>query len=345
MRRLVPAVGLFFLAPLVAEYLLGDIPITALAGLIVLAPWYGGGALLIREICRRAGWGWPGVVVLALAFGVVEEGIVTESLFNPGYAGKHLLAHGYVPALGMGASWTVFVLTLHVVWSICTPIAMVELLRRDRPTTPWLGRIGLGVTAVLFVVGGVVTAAQNYARSHFVASTGQLAGAAVAAVLLVVLAAVLGRGRGKRPASGGGRVPPAWLLGLASLVVTSGVTTLWYLAKDAMPSWPYVALVLATYAAGLPLVRHWSRQRGWGRPHQLALAAGALVTYAWQGFVTSHMLEPASPAVTLVSHVVFALGALVLIAVTAVRVRRGGEAEPPTADQGSPRSVGVGSPG
>lgn len=140
-------------------------------------------------------------------------------------------------------------------------------------------------------------------------------------------------------------MPPAWLLGLASLVVTSGVTTLWYLAKDAMPSWPYVALVLATYAAGLPLVRHWSRQRGWGRPHQLALAAGALVTYAWQGFVTSHMLEPASPAVTLVSHVVFALGALVLIAVTAVRVRRGGEAEPPTADQGSPRPVGVGSPG
>lgn len=339
MRRLVPAVGLFFLAPLVAEYLLGDIPITALVGLIVLAPWYGGGALLIREICRRAGWGWPGVVVLALAFGVVEEGLLTGSLFNPGYAGKHLLAHGYIPALGMGASWTVFVLTLHIVWSICTPIAMVELLSRNRPTTPWLGRIGLGVTALLFVVGGVVTAAQNYARFHFVASAGQLAGTAVAAVLLVVLAALLG-GRRDVTALAEGRVPSPWLLGSASLVVTSVVTTLWYLAKDTMPSWLYVVAVLAGYAACLPLVRHWSRQRGWGRAHELALAAGALVTYAWQGFVTSHMLMPASPAVVLASHVVFALGALVLIAVTAFRLRETADAgrrpgSAPTVEAGS----------
>ncbi|HEX6447618.1 MAG TPA: hypothetical protein VF053_21155 [Streptosporangiales bacterium] len=326
MRRLVPAVGLFFLAPLVAEYLLGDIPVTALAGLIVLAPWYGGGALLIRETCRRAGWGWPGIVALGLAFGVVEEGLVTESLFDPGYAGKHLLAHGYVPGLGIGASWTVFVLTLHVVWSICTPIAMVELLSRRRPTTTWLGRIGLGVTAVLFVAGGVVTAAQNHAQFHFVAPAGRLAGAAVVALLLVVLAAVLGRGRGA-PVSAEGRVPPAWLLGTASLVVTSVVTSLWYLAKDSVPSWLYVVLVLAGYAAGVPLVRHWSGLRGWGPAHRLALAAGALLTYAWQGFVTAHMLVPASPAVTLVSHVVFALGALVLVAATALRIHRDGRVD------------------
>ncbi|MGH3377139.1 MAG: hypothetical protein ACRDP6_20615 [Actinoallomurus sp.] len=329
MRRLVPAVGLFFLAPLVAEYLLGDIPITALVGLIVLAPWYGGGALLIREVCRRAGWGWPGIIALALAFGVVEEGLLTQSLFNPDYAGKHLLAPGHISALGMGASWTVFVLTLHVIWSIGVPIATVELLSRKRPTTPWLGKIGLGVTAVLFAVGGVVTAAQNYARFLFVASAGQLAGTAVVAVLLVVLAVVLGRRRGTT-ASRGGQVPSAWLLGLVSLVGTSAVTTLWYLAKDTMPSWLYVALVLAASAVGIPLVRHWSRLSAWSRTHRLSLAAGALLTYAWQGFVTSHMLMPVSPAMTLISHVVFALGALVLIAVTALRLGRGSGTRPAT---------------
>lgn len=320
MRRLVPAVGLFFLAPLVAEYLLGDLPLTALAGLVVLAPWYGGGALLIREVCRRAGWGWPSIVALALAFGVVEEAFTTQSLFNPDYAGKHLLAHGYIPALGIGASWTVFVLTLHMIWSICTPIAMVELLARGRATRPWLGRIGLIVTAVLFVVGGVVTTASTLSRSHFVASAGQFAGAGVVAALLVVLAAVLGHRR--RPdAYRDGWVPSAWLLGLVSLVVTSAATVAWYLAKDTMPSWLYVVPVLAAYAAGIPLVRHWSRLRGWGLTHQLALAAGALLTYAWEGFVTAHMLEPASPAVRLASHVVLAAGAVALIAVTALRIR------------------------
>ena len=38
-----------FVAPLVAEFLLGNLPIKLLPALIVLAPMYGGGALLIRE--------------------------------------------------------------------------------------------------------------------------------------------------------------------------------------------------------------------------------------------------------------------------------------------------------
>lgn len=46
MKRVAPAIALFFIAPLVAEYLLGDIPINLLFALIFLAPMYGGGALL-----------------------------------------------------------------------------------------------------------------------------------------------------------------------------------------------------------------------------------------------------------------------------------------------------------
>ena len=49
MRRLLPALGLFLLSPLVAEFLLGNLAITSLSALVVLAPLYGGGALLVRE--------------------------------------------------------------------------------------------------------------------------------------------------------------------------------------------------------------------------------------------------------------------------------------------------------
>src|SRR5271170_1262481 len=158
-NRVAPAVGLFFLAPLVAEFLLGNLPIKLLPALVMLAPMYGGGALLIRETVRRMGRGWPSILLLALAFGILEEAFATQSLFNPDYLGMHfgLLKAAYIPALGMGGWWTIFVLNLHMVWSITTPIALVEGMVPEQSKTPWLGRVGLGVTSVVFAFGLVAT--------------------------------------------------------------------------------------------------------------------------------------------------------------------------------------------
>ena len=158
LRRTAPAVGLFFLAPLVAEFLLGNLPITLLPALVLLAPLYGGGALLIREFTRRAGRGVPTMLVLGVGYGLLEEGIATQSLFNPHYVGADLLSVGYVPWLGIAVPWTLFVLTLHAVGSTTVPIVMAELCARER-TGPWLGRPGLVVTAVLLLVGIVANAA------------------------------------------------------------------------------------------------------------------------------------------------------------------------------------------
>lgn len=65
--------SLFFTAPPVAESLLGNLPIKMLPALLVLAPMYGGGALLIREIVRRSRRGWPSIVLLGMAYGILEE--------------------------------------------------------------------------------------------------------------------------------------------------------------------------------------------------------------------------------------------------------------------------------
>jgi hypothetical protein len=73
LRRIAPAVGLFFLAPLVAEYLLGNVSIKEITGLLFLAPMYGGGALLIREVARRTGRGWPTIILLAAAIRTVSK--------------------------------------------------------------------------------------------------------------------------------------------------------------------------------------------------------------------------------------------------------------------------------
>ncbi|MCM3869292.1 MAG: hypothetical protein ND895_01175, partial [Pyrinomonadaceae bacterium] len=126
LRRIAPALTLLVLSPLVAEFLLGDFSIRQLGILIFLLPQYGGGALLVRETARRAGKGWPSIIVLALAYALIEEGFTTQSLFNPNYAGLRLLDYGFIPALGTSLDWAVFVLTLHIVWSVSTCIAIAE---------------------------------------------------------------------------------------------------------------------------------------------------------------------------------------------------------------------------
>jgi len=87
-NSIAPTLGLFFLAPLTAEYLIGYSSETfteMLVGLWLLAPLYGGAAIIIRESARRTGRGWPTIILLSLAFGVFQAGLIDHSLFDPSY--------------------------------------------------------------------------------------------------------------------------------------------------------------------------------------------------------------------------------------------------------------------
>ncbi len=194
-RRLLPAAGLWVLAPLTAEFLLGNVSITHLGMLGIFAPLYGGGALLIRECVRRVGRGWPSIFALALAYGVLEEAILMQSLFNPDFLGKHLhlLEPAYLSGPGIGAWWTVFVLTLHTVWSISVPIALVEAVVPERADVPWLDRVSLAAVAVVFVLACISVAHFTVLNdpTQFVASRSQFTWAAAGIALLILLAFAL----------------------------------------------------------------------------------------------------------------------------------------------------------
>lgn len=309
-RRVAPAVGLFLLAPLVAEFLLGNLPVTMLYSLVGLAPLYGGGALLIREVVRRTGRGWPTILLLAAAYGVVEEGIATQSLFDAGYAGQHLLAAGYVPALGIAVPWTMFVLTLHTAWSIATPIALVEVLAGDRGREPWLKLPGLVVAAVLFVAGVAFTRVFSAATDGYHAPAWLLVEAGVAVVVLVVVAFVVGR----RPAAPlPGHAPAPWVCGLVALAAGA----VFFLAEALPGSWG-VAAWIVLFTAVATFVSRWARRDGWSPAHILGLAGGALLTYAWHAFVETPVV-PVTPGVDRAGDIVFGLAAVLLLGV-AVRV-------------------------
>ena len=177
-RRLAPAIGLALLAPLIGEYLLGNVSITAIFALFILAPLYGCGALLIREGARHAGRGWPTMIVLGIAYALFEEGLVTQFLFNPSYHDLDLQSAAYVPALGIGVRLTVTIIALHAIWSTCVPIALVEALVPARSDTPWLGKVGLAITGVVFLLGSAYLFYGEYTGQGFLASPPQLVGTA-----------------------------------------------------------------------------------------------------------------------------------------------------------------------
>ena len=312
-RGVAPAVVLFFAAPLVAEFLLGNLPIKLLPALIVLAPMYGGGALLIREFARRAGRGWPTILLLGMAYAIFEEAFTTQSLFNPNYLKLNLglLAPAYIPGLGIGAWWTLWMFNVHAVWSIATPIALVEACVPDRARTPWLGRVGLVVTAIVFLFGATSTTAMGYRQDHYLASMGQFVGAAVVVLLLIALAFLIP----PRPLAGvGDRVPSPWIVGTVALLFGSAAL---FVPKEW--GWWAVAELAGLDLVMLLVVLMWSRRDDWALKHQLALGAGAALSYGWHAFLQHPAVGKLDSSVR-VGNAIFLALAVGLIAFAARRV-------------------------
>jgi hypothetical protein len=309
LRRVAPAIGLFFVTPLVAEFLLGNMTIKMLGMLAILAPVYGGAALLVRESVRRAGRGWASILVLALAYGILEEAFLTETLFNPNYMGLnlHLLDPAFIAALGIGGWYTVFVLTLHTVWSISVSIALIEALVPDRVTSPWIGRLGLGLIAVIFTLAAVSMASYSIGQDyhHFAASRTQYFWSAIALLILIVSAFRLPQ-RSNCAARGG--VPPPWALGLMALAASSA-----FLLVPMAWGWSAVGVYLLLDTVMVTAILVWAARRGWDERHKLALAGGAAMAYAWHAFIQVPALGTAD-VFGKIGNLVFALLAVILIA-------------------------------
>ena len=283
-RKICAVITLFFVAPLVAEYLLGDLPLKLLSALIVLAPAYGGAAVLIRETARRAGRGWPTMLMLGAAYTLIAEGLVTQSLFNHDYLKMHmhLLDHAWIPALGIGGWWTLFMFNLHTFWSMGVSIALVEALYPAEAEAPWLGVVGELVVAVVFVLGTAANFGIGFKQNQFVASDAQLLSATVLSVLLMLSAFLIPAGR---PRMGVGMVPSPWITGAVAFVLGMAV-------MYTQPKWDWVAVgaLLAIDTVFLFLVAFFSRRAGWIELHRLSLAAGGAAAYGVHAFTQNPLV-------------------------------------------------------
>jgi len=284
-RRLWFALGLVLLAPLCAEYLVGYLPGTGdpaelAGGLVIFAPLYGAPALLIRETARRAGLTWPGILALATALGVVQAGVIDQSLFSESYQDYAGWAEHRLPTLieplGVSASDALGFLAGHVIWSFAVPIALVEAVAgRSRPArAPWLRTPGLVVTALLYAAAAWLVRQDHLRTEQDHASAAQLIGSLVVAALLVAAAVTLGRRR--RP--GRERAVPG---PVATALGTLAAATAFDMAPE---TWPGVALAAAILAAGATAVAVFARSTRWSARHRVAVATGALLAHAITAF-------------------------------------------------------------
>jgi hypothetical protein len=317
--------GLFLLAPLVSEYLLGLMSLAQLPLLLLLGPFYGGAAILIREVSRRRGLGWPGIFGLALAYAVIEEGLVIQSLFNPNFMELRLLDYGYVPALGMGAWWTVYVLGIHSMWSIAVPIALMESLSPAVRHASWLRTRWIPVIAVLFLAACAVNFFFTH-RDGFMATTAQLA--ACCAVIGGLIWFALSRSRSGAKSASFRSVPRPTVVGGVAFLIGSAFMLLLLagvLLGGAIPGLPVSGLIrndlpvvvtvtaqLSILATGIVIIWNWSRRPDWTRVHELAVAGGMLLAYAWYGIVQVLLSHDRGP-VDLIGQIGLATAAIMLL--------------------------------
>ncbi len=311
-RRVAPAVLLFVLAPLFGEYLLGNLKLSELYLAPFLAPLYGAGALLVREIVRRTHRGYGAMLGLGVAYALIEEGLVDQMLFNPAYfAGQEQLMSTIVP-LGVDAWLTLIVVAMHAVWSICIPIILVEAIFARRGKAPWLGRPGLAIVAAIFVSGSVWLGHSIYLDERFFASASQLT-VTVVAIAAVVAAAFLLTRRTREPIQGS--VPSPWVVGGVAFAASS----LYMLTED-LPGWAKVGGCLVVATVFFALVLRWSRRREWSTLHVLALVGGGILTYAWLGAFMEPETGPRT-AIDSIGTVIFILGAVGLYVIAVKKLR------------------------
>ena len=281
MHRLAPVFALLILSPVVAEILLGSTPLSklSLVTFLLYIGFYGTGAVLIREMVCRRSLSRSRIVVLALAFGVIEEGLVTQSLFNPHFPGIGYLGT-YGRWLGVNWYWAEYILGWHTVWSISIPILLVELLFPARQSQLWLGRIGLGAIGAIFVLVGLSFAAIHYSLTGFMASPVLLTCAALLVVELVWLALFMPRRALPISSESSVKVPSNWLIELFTLVI--GIVWLGnheLISPTFLLSAPVLMLCLAALVVVvIPLIRRWSAQ-----DIRLPLASGGLLAGEFVG--------------------------------------------------------------
>src|SRR2546422_3802146 len=152
-----PLLALVLLSPVIAEMLSGCSPplewLNPITPLLLI--WlYGAGILVMRETAVRWRTGWPSILLLGAAYGIIEEGLAVKSFFDPGWMDLGTLAW-YGRWLDVNWVWAVWLTIYHAVVSIAIPIFLTEWIWPRIRSQPLTSRRGY-ITAIGLLAGATV---------------------------------------------------------------------------------------------------------------------------------------------------------------------------------------------
>ncbi len=145
---------LLFLSPVMGELLSGAAPPAEFFNvftLIHLSLVYGGGAILIRETALRWNKGWLSIFILGMAYGIIEEGLMIKSFFDPSWGDLGPFS-SYGRWLGVNWVWAVYLTIYHGVISISIPICLVNLIFPKYSSEKWISNRKFVVLQFLFII-------------------------------------------------------------------------------------------------------------------------------------------------------------------------------------------------
>ena len=276
LKRRAPLFLLLLLSPAIAELLTSSSPPVEFFtpfGLVVMVSLYGSGALLVRELLLRWRKGWPSLLALGAAYGIIDEGLMVKSFFNPQHPDLGILGV-YGRWGGVNWVWAVELTMFHAVFSVALPILLVRLIFPEQSQQTWLGRRGgafWSMVLVLVTLSGLVLFPSRPPAGPYVL-------ALLTVMLLVTLAHWLPAWPLPTSATPAARPVHFWLLGLFSTLAF--YFTFWVIPATGIP--PLASILIDLLLAGSVIAR-WVRMSGhgltWGSMHRFALAAGGLSFY------------------------------------------------------------------
>src|SRR5256712_250934 len=108
----------------------------------------------MRETAVRWKTGWPSILLLGAAYGIIEEGLAAKSFFDPGWMDLGTLAW-YGRWFDVNWVWAVWLTIYHAVVSIAIPIFLVEWIWPRTRGIPLTSRRGY-ITAIALLAGATV---------------------------------------------------------------------------------------------------------------------------------------------------------------------------------------------
>jgi len=275
--RPAPGIFLFFIAPIVGELLSGSTPPNSFFNpltLLFLCFLYGGGAVIARELTLYWGKGWPTLLALGAAYGIIEEGLLVKSFFDPHWKDLGLLGtYGHV--LGVNWVWSVQLITFHAIFSIAIPVLIVNLLFPKRRAERWAGPRALLLLIAIFML--VIVLGSLFVFQYRPALLLYLITFAIAAAF-VLFARFLPRAIIVTKSTD---VPLPLRFGLVGFLGTLTLFLInWVLPTTLTPFWVTILLtLLLDVVVGFVLLRISGNALGWTERHQVALVSGALAFF------------------------------------------------------------------